>query len=167
MLIKKQDGFSLLEVLIGATIFTYGALGIAALQISSIKGNSFSGNLSEATTLATNKFEELLTATYDDTKDYDDQGNLLARLKDDDADGVAGLDDCMDTTTGLTTDCDDFNAADGRDTAQGRNGSYTVYWNVAKDTPAKNSKEINVIVKWSVKGVPRVIQLTSVRSDLP
>lgn len=124
MLIKKQDGFSLLEVLIGATIFTYGALGIAALQISSIKGNSFSGNLSEATTLATNKFEELLTSTYD-------------------------------KTTG------------GKDNAQGRNGNYIVDWKVTDDTPAKNSKEINVIVKWSVKGVSREIQLTSVRSDLP
>ena len=165
MLIKKQNGFSLLEVLIGATIFTYGALGIAALQISSIKGNSFSGNLSEATTLATNQFEELLSATYDETKDYDDQGNLLARLKDDDNNGVAGLSDCANTPSGQSTDaCTD---ADGKITAQGKNGNYTVYWNVADGSPAANSKTINVIVKWSVKGVPRAIQLTSVRSDLP
>lgn len=165
MLIKKQNGFSLLEVLIGATIFTYGALGIAALQISSIKGNSFSGNLSEATTLATNKFEELLTATYDETKDYDDQGNLLARLEDDDNNGVAGLSDCANTPSGQSTGaCTD---ADGKSTGQGKNGNYTVYYNVAAGYPAANSKTINVIVKWSVKGVPRVIQLTSVRSDLP
>ena len=60
----NNGGFSLLEVLIALTIFTIGILGMAALQITAIKGNYFSNNLSEATALAQQKFEELVQTDY-------------------------------------------------------------------------------------------------------
>ncbi len=60
----NNSGFSLLEVLVALIIFTIGILGMAALQITAIKGNYFSSNLSEAMALAQEKFEELVQTDY-------------------------------------------------------------------------------------------------------
>ena len=48
-------GFSLIEVLLGISVFMIGMLGVTALNISSLKSNTFSGNLSEATLIAATK----------------------------------------------------------------------------------------------------------------
>jgi len=59
-------GFSLLEVLLGVTIFMIGMLGVTALNISSLKSNTFSGNMSEAVLLAGDKIEELMAIKFED-----------------------------------------------------------------------------------------------------
>ncbi len=72
-------GFSLIEVLLGITIFMIGMLGVTALNISSLKSNTFSGNLSEATFIAATKIEELMAQDFDDSAselfDVDNDGN--------------------------------------------------------------------------------------------
>ena len=44
--ICNSRGFSLLEVLIGISVFMIGMLGVTALNISSLKSNTFAGHLS-------------------------------------------------------------------------------------------------------------------------
>ena len=60
-ILTNSKGFSILEVLLGITIFMIGMLGVTALNISSLKSNTFSGNMSEAVIIAGDKFEELMT----------------------------------------------------------------------------------------------------------
>ncbi len=64
----NQKGFSLLEVLIGLVILAIGLLAVAGMQITSIRGNHFGGNLTQATVLAQNKLEELKHLPYYDPK---------------------------------------------------------------------------------------------------
>ncbi len=59
-------GFTLVEILIAMTIFSIGILGVVALQVSSIQGNSFSRCTSEATALGQGKIEDLMGRDYDD-----------------------------------------------------------------------------------------------------
>ena len=63
--ICNSTGFSLLEVLIGISVFMIGMLGVTALNISSMKSNTFSGNLTEATLVAASKLEELMVKPFD------------------------------------------------------------------------------------------------------
>jgi hypothetical protein len=63
--LQNSRGFSLLEVLLGISVFMIGMLGVTALNISSMKSNTFSGNLSEATLVAASKLEELMTKPFD------------------------------------------------------------------------------------------------------
>jgi hypothetical protein len=63
--ICNSRGFSLLEVLLGITVFMIGMLGVTALNISSLKSNTFSGNLTEATLVAASKIEELMNKPFD------------------------------------------------------------------------------------------------------
>jgi type IV pilus assembly protein PilV len=71
---KKDEGYSILEVLIAISIFAVGMLAVAAMQTSAIKVNSTAGQISERATWGQDKMEELLAKPYDDS-DLDASGN--------------------------------------------------------------------------------------------
>jgi type IV pilus modification protein PilV len=55
----NDNGFTLIEVLIAIVILSVGLLGMAALTTGIIRGNTFSNELTTATTLAQDKMEEI------------------------------------------------------------------------------------------------------------
>jgi prepilin-type N-terminal cleavage/methylation domain-containing protein len=65
--LSKKNGFSLIEVLIALILFAVGVLAIGAMQIGSIKGNSFSQEVTQATVLSQEKLEELRKMDFDDS----------------------------------------------------------------------------------------------------
>ena len=155
-ILQNCRGFSLLEVLLGISVFMIGMLGVTALNISSLKSNTFSGNLSEATLLAAAKIEELMAADFDDIVDPDLDGTDQDTNDDgiDNDGGNFGLDDPRA-------------GADGEDPFLGKKDMYTVYWNVAVSepitvTPAR-TKTINVFVEWQVKDETRRINMSVIR----
>ena len=189
-------GFSLIEVLLGITIFMIGMLGVTALNISSLKSNTFSGNLSEATLIAATKIEELMAIDFDG-KDLDSDGKLdvnedtngnhnldagedldgddkldveenpLADVDGDGTDQEDADDDGVDDDGGNFGLDDTGTDADYNERFLGKNGMYTVYWNVAENEPIslplQRTKIINVIVEWYVKDEPRRISMDFIR----
>ena len=59
-MIQKKTGFSLIELLIGLVFLAVGLLAMAGLQGTSVRGNTFSNNLMQATYLAQDRFESLI-----------------------------------------------------------------------------------------------------------
>ena len=57
-IIQCRKGFTLLEVLIALIILSVGLLGLAGMQITFLRGNSFSIKMSEATSIVRNKIED-------------------------------------------------------------------------------------------------------------
>ena len=55
----RDAGFTLIEVLVGLVILAIGLLAIAGMQITSVKGNFFSSNLTQASVLAQDRLELL------------------------------------------------------------------------------------------------------------
>jgi len=55
----NKKGFTLIEVLVGLIILAIGLLAIAGMQITSVRGNFFSSNITQASILAQNRLEEL------------------------------------------------------------------------------------------------------------
>ena len=53
--------------------------------------------------------------------------------------------------------------ADGFEINIGKNGIYSVFWNVAEDEPIANAKILNVIVQWRVKDDIRQIDFNVIR----
>jgi len=161
---KGSRGFSLLEVLLGISVFMIGMLGVTALNISSLKSNTFSGNLSEATLIGATKIEEFMAMDFDDIEDTDGDGTDQDTNDDgiDNDGGNFGLNDIGDDN-----DPDTNGDADGSEGSLGKNGIYTIYWNVAVSEPITvtppRTKRINVIVEWYIKEEPRRISMEVVR----
>ena len=167
-IVQNSRGFSLLEVLMGVTVFMIGMLGVTALNISSLKSNTFSGNMSEAIYQAADKLEEVMATDYDDLDDIDDDGD--GQLGDFDNDGLDD-DDPADTDAPATYKdgvlnfgLDDIDGdADDSEPGIGKNNIFDVYWNVAVDEPVPNTTTVNVIVRWQVKDVWRQINMSTIR----
>jgi type IV pilus assembly protein PilV len=65
----QEKGFTLVEVLIAITIFAFGILGVASMQIAAMKGNSSARDLTEASTLGSDQLEKLMLSSYDSISD--------------------------------------------------------------------------------------------------
>lgn len=64
----EEKGFTLTEVLIGLIILAIGILAIAGMQITSIRGSSFSNNLTQASVIAQDRLEFLKGLPLNDAK---------------------------------------------------------------------------------------------------
>lgn len=62
--LRKQNGFTLLEVLIAIVILSIGLLGLSAMTISTIRGLSISEDMTTATNLAQEKMEDIKNMVY-------------------------------------------------------------------------------------------------------
>ncbi|MDH3346830.1 MAG: prepilin-type N-terminal cleavage/methylation domain-containing protein [Desulfobulbaceae bacterium] len=114
-----ENGFSLMEVMIALVIFTISFLGFYNLQLNSISGNTNAREITSSVVWASDLIERLLGLDYDDPL-----------LDDDDANSLAGL--------------NAINNSDGSLMAE--DGQYTMYWNVAVDSPLVNVKQLRVII---------------------
>jgi type IV pilus assembly protein PilV len=63
---KKENGYTLIEVLIALTIFAVGMLAVAGMQTSGIRMNSTAGKLTNLSTWGMDKIEELSALSYSD-----------------------------------------------------------------------------------------------------
>ena len=64
--LKKENGYTLIEVLIALTIFAVGLLAVAGMQTSAIRMNSTAGKLTNLSTWGMDKIEELSALPYSD-----------------------------------------------------------------------------------------------------
>lgn len=160
----NQKGFTFIEIIIAALILSIGILGVVTMQVTAIKGNSFSTGLTEAATFAQNKVEELTVLAYDDVELNDDDGDGTNQDTDN-----TGIDDDEEgnPVDGITNfGLDDIFTPDGSQQAVGAtNIQYDILWNIAVDKPAVNAKHIRVHVLWQAKGVIRTVSLDRIKAD--
>lgn len=72
--LKKENGFTLLEVIVSIAILTFGLLAVASMQITAIRGNDLASRITEASGWGQEKVEELSGLSYTDA-DLDPTGN--------------------------------------------------------------------------------------------
>ena len=112
-MMKEQNGFTLLEVIIALFIFSVGLLAVASMQMTAIKGNYFSGTLTEATSWAADQMETLMSLPYAD-------GNLVDVPEDYTVDPDDLPDECIYTIM--------WNVADDVTTNNTKTIKITVAW---------------------------------------
>ena len=131
-----NKGFSIIEILIGLTVFAIGILALAKVQVISLKGNTHSRQMTEASYLAQSRMETLTRLPY-------------ASLVDDGA-------GTLNSTGG---------DADGSEQLSVTGKSYLVSWNFDDDLPAANMKTIRVIVDWQEGGSQKNVTLDYAHAD--
>lgn len=62
--LRRNKGFTLLELLVSMTILSVGLLGMASLTTGIIRGNYFSKSVTAATVVAQNRLEDVQRAGY-------------------------------------------------------------------------------------------------------
>jgi type IV pilus assembly protein PilV len=147
--IDNQKGFTLLEVLIGLVIFAVGILGVNAMQIASIKGNSKGRQISEATNIGSDQIEQILSWVYNHQALIDDDDGKDGSDNDGDVNGGDGTnqdgnDDGIDDDGG-NFGLDDLTNPDGAADRDG-DGTNDIFWNIAIDHPEDGMKTVKVIV---------------------
>lgn len=79
---KRERGFTMVEVLVALTIMTIGMLGIVAMQKTSFSASGYTRHATEAAILAEDKLEQLRTVTLvgatDDSELVDSTGAVVA-----------------------------------------------------------------------------------------
>ena len=134
---KKDEGFTLIEVLIAISIFAVGLLAVAAMQTSAIRVNSSAAQLTEVNTWGMDKLEELMALPYLDPW-LEAAGNY------------PGVDTAGNTHQDPPT-----------------TAGFTVRWNItdgtaAAGTPVPGNKLIEIIVT----GRGKTLRLVSLKSQL-
>lgn len=153
---KNQNGFTIIEIMIAMAVLAIGILGVAKMQLSAVKGNSSACGLTEATIIAQDKMEELMALAYDDSDLDDDDGDGTSKDADND-----GIDD-----TGNNFGLDDTANPDGSQQVTGAtNIQYNIFWNIAVDKPAANSKHITIYVQWQQNGTQREVIFNGIKAD--
>lgn len=125
----SRDGFTLLEVLISLAFLSIGLLAIVSMQITAMEGNSYSNNLTIATTLAEDKLENLKRLSFNDPNLADSDSNP------------------KDIDTDIKSNPSLFSHADHPNDLP-QNSEFIRVWNVADNTPVANIKRVTVIVGW-------------------
>lgn len=149
----REEGFTLLEVLVAMTIFAIGSLGVLSLVMTSMTLNSQSRNFAEASVLGQWKLDELMTTRVDATI-YTDCATVSANPQQ-----MCRADSLSRTAAGyLTSGAGSVSIADIGGT--GSNSQYQVFWSQTLLTAgAENGLyALHVVVRWPHKtdlgGVP-------------
>ena len=73
MIIQKEKGFTLIEIMVALGILAFGILAIASMQTSALSGTTRANFLTQASTVAMDRMEKLMPLSWDQTVAEDDK----------------------------------------------------------------------------------------------
>jgi type IV pilus modification protein PilV len=130
----KEEGFTLLELLITTVVLGVGILALIGMQVAAISGNSSANQMTVATTLAQDQIEQLKRLSFFD-----------AALTDSNTGNNGALTNSADDESFDQTDASNPINESGGTTGLRR---YRRFWNIADNTPIQGTKTVVVFVYW-------------------
>ena len=136
----RNEGFTLLEVLIAVLVLAFGLLAVAQMQVIAIRFNYQSRDTTEAVTLARDQLESMKTLPFDHA-------------------------DLVDTTDTNNDDLANTVTIDHADPNNPIDGKYTRIWNVADF--GGSTKTVMIVVSWlsGPNQIPKQVEFPTVIAD--
>ena len=144
---NKEDGFTLIEVLVAISILAFGLLAVASMQLAAIQANSSAIETTEALNVAQDKMEELIALPFNDADLLDQNGDAGGGLDNPTKNQVKAGGDVLLPAGGA-------GQPDYGETINIGGRNYYRYWNVDAAT-ITNTRIIKVIVAWNERGMHR------------
>jgi type IV pilus assembly protein PilV len=134
---NRQNGFTLIEVIVAFLLLTIGILAASSMLIGALSGNSNANRITQAVTWGEARLEALMGKPYTHAELTDTNGNGKNGLNDTD---VAG------------------NPADAGPIVTPDN-QYTIFWNIADNYPVFGCKTIRALIRRNDKGNIKTIPM--------
>lgn len=136
----EEQGFTLLEVMLGIAIFSLGLVAFFTIHGTSVRGTGTANRITEGVNYGEDRIEQMLNTAFDDASLTDSNGNAQG-----------GLDD---TDTGTNAD----------DTKEIDDGKFTIFRNIAQGWPQANVNTIRIIIRNNV--LNQDISITNVKTKM-
>lgn len=152
--IYNTDGFTLIEAIIAMVVLVIGIFSMYSMQVSALQGNNRANHITEASTWASDRIEDITNLAYDDLLDKDGDGTG----QDADNDGVDnnGGDFGLPDATTATADFSETSP----------DNLYTIFWNVADNHPMENLKTLRIIVQYKAWGQSRKVTMDYIKASM-
>lgn len=173
MKIRRQQGFTLIEVMVAIVIFALGFTAVVTMTTGSVGSNATARAISGSAEKAAEHIELLTVLPYEDALLQDDPLNTglgfirnpmpsvaaVALGSYDSPNPAARPADYRQSTSpaGVCSITDSVGAIVPRSCSPDTN--YTIYWNVAEDTPIPGTKTIMVVVTSTGLGPQKTVVL--------
>jgi type IV pilus assembly protein PilV len=143
----RSQGFTMIEVLIALTIFSFGILAVTALQVSTTRANSTAANVTANMTWAADRVEEFMALPYSH------------------ADLSAGNHSVSAGNLAMDSDGIDNNS-DGQIDEAGETGNIAIEWTVIDDMPVNRTKTIEITLSRTDSWGQKSVTLTQVVPEI-
>lgn len=140
-----EAGFSIIEIMIGVVVLSFGVMAICSMQMSGIRGNSAARQYTDTSTICMDKIEELMSLPYGSPELIDTDGDA------DDAVGQGLFHATIASADHFETD---------------PSGQYTIFWNVAENDLMVRTKTVSVIIVWTGAGMQRNVSMQRVIPEI-
>lgn len=152
--INNTSGFTLIEAIIAMLVLVIGIFAMYSMQVSSLQGNARANYITQASTWASDKIEEITNLAYDDLLDTDGDGTGQDPNSDgiDNNGGDFGLPDATAATADFSVSSPD--------------NLYTVFWNIADNHPMENLKTVRIIVRYNAWGQSRSVTMDYIKASM-
>lgn len=151
MKIRRMQGFTLVEVMVAIVIFALGLTAVVTMTTGSVGSNATARAISGSAEKAAEQIELLTALPYED-----------ALLQDTVNVGLGFIRNPLPSVAAVaagTYDSPNPAARPADYQVTSPDGNYTIYWNVAEDTPIPRTKTIMVIVTSTGLGPRKTVAL--------
>lgn len=159
MKVQNNSGFTLIETMVALAVLAIGIISLYTMQVSSMEGNSYANQMTEATNWTADQVEQIMDMSFQELAQLDFNGDGDGTDMDANEDGID------DSGAANMFGLNDYDAATADGSATSADGKYSLFWNVAVDIPLPNTMTVRVFAVDNTQQLNNPIMFTYIKNS--